>query len=71
MGIFIRVKVDPHRCSGEKDCGKCMKTCPVGVFAAQDNLVTIDKENEDECTLCNLCLNNCLPGALKIDKLYD
>ncbi len=71
MGMFIKVEVDTDKCRGEKDCGKCMKMCPVGVFAAQDDLVITDKENEDECTLCNLCLDNCPPGALKIDKLYE
>ncbi len=71
MGMFIKVKVDPDKCPGEKECGKCMEICPVGVFTAQDNLIITDKENEDECTLCSLCLDNCLPGALEIDKLYE
>jgi NAD-dependent dihydropyrimidine dehydrogenase PreA subunit len=34
-------------------------------------LPTIDGENEDECTLCNLCIDDCKPNCILITKEYE
>jgi NAD-dependent dihydropyrimidine dehydrogenase PreA subunit len=29
------------------------------------------EENQDECTLCDLCLQECTPDAVVLRKLYE
>ena len=71
MGIFIRVDVDQKKCLGPEKSGKCVRICPVNIFEAKDGRVAVREENEDECTLCNLCLDQCEASAISIKKLYD
>ena len=71
MGIFINLDIDPEQCLGISSCGKCLKVCPVKIFDhGAEHPVSI-AENEDECTLCDLCLNVCDPDAIKVCKLYE
>ena len=68
-GIFIRVEVSEERCVGIAACGKCLPACPVNIFVAQGNRVGV--QEEDECTLCDLCLQASRPyEAIRIVKLY-
>jgi NAD-dependent dihydropyrimidine dehydrogenase PreA subunit len=71
MGIFIYVEISEERCVGISQCGRCVEVCPVNVFeSGGQRPVTLD-ENEDECTLCGLCLEACEPKAILIRKLYE
>jgi NAD-dependent dihydropyrimidine dehydrogenase PreA subunit len=71
MSEFIRVEIDFSKCVGIEACGRCVKVCPVNVFDKRGGEPVIMKENEDECTLCDLCNQACDPGAVTIYKLYD
>ena len=71
MGIFVKVEVDKSKCSGCEECGKCVRVCPVSIFAPQEDLPSVIEDNEDECTLCEMCLHECIPGAIVIRKLYE
>lgn len=71
MGTFIQVRIDGSRCSGVKRSGHCIDICPVNIFEARGDQVVINQQNEDECTLCGLCLQKCEPQAIEIRKLYD
>jgi NAD-dependent dihydropyrimidine dehydrogenase PreA subunit len=71
MTEFIEVEIDQSTCSGIKACGECVKVCPVNVFDKGDEEPVVVKENEDECTLCNLCRQACSPNAITIHKLYE
>jgi NAD-dependent dihydropyrimidine dehydrogenase PreA subunit len=71
MGIFIKVKIDQEKCLGIKRSGHCVNICPVNIFEAMEDRVIINEENEDECTLCGLCLQKCEPGAIFIEKRYE
>jgi len=71
MGEFIQVKVDFTKCIGIKECGKCVQVCPVGIFGKKEDTPEIIEPNEDECTLCGLCLDACKPVAVSIIKLYE
>jgi NAD-dependent dihydropyrimidine dehydrogenase PreA subunit len=71
MGIFINLEIDLERCVGISRCGKCLKICPVRIFGAGDGYPVSLTENEDECTLCNLCLDVCEPNAIKVCRLYE
>ena len=71
MGLFVSLKIDVERCIGVSRCGKCLKVCPVKIFAIGDEHPVSIAENEDECTLCDLCLEVCKPDAIRICKLYQ
>ena len=71
MSEFIRVEIDMDRCIGINECGKCVRVCPVNIFEAEGEKPAIVEQNQDECTLCNLCLEECTPDAVVIVKLYE
>ena len=70
MGMFIILRVDQTLCLGGTDCARCVDVCPVDVFTVENGALRVDTKNEDECTLCELCLQGCPQGALKLMKLY-
>ena len=71
MGIFIKVRIDDKKCLGPEKSGECVRICPVNIFETRQKRVVVREENEDECILCNLCLDKCLPCAISIEKLYE
>lgn len=71
MGIFIRVEIDDKKCLGPEKCGECVRICPVNIFEVKSGNIAVKEENEDECILCNLCLDKCKPSAISIKKLYE
>jgi NAD-dependent dihydropyrimidine dehydrogenase PreA subunit len=71
MSEFIRVAIAEDRCTGISACGRCVQVCPVNIFAAEGDRPRIVEENQDECTLCDLCLEECRPDAVVLRKLYE
>lgn len=81
MGMFIALKIDEPRCKASKGCRHCVDVCPVDIFQTGEvgslvnavlvNAVLVNAENEDECTLCELCLQACPHQAIEIVKLYE
>jgi NAD-dependent dihydropyrimidine dehydrogenase PreA subunit len=71
MSEFIRIDIDFDRCLGIEQCGQCIKVCPVGIFTSNDDYPKRVEAHEDECTLCNLCLQGCGVDAIRIHKLYE
>jgi NAD-dependent dihydropyrimidine dehydrogenase PreA subunit len=70
-GTFIAVEVD-HSVSGDVELArKLAEACPVDIYAAGDDGVSIVEENLDECVLCGLCLDASPPGTVRVIKLYD
>lgn len=69
MGLFIRVAVDADRVSPA--LARALVTlCPVDIFALDGERLGVRPDEEDECTLCELCLKAAPPGAIAIHKLY-
>lgn len=69
-GIFIRVKVSEARCVGIAACGRCLPACPVNIFVPRGDRIGV--QEEDECILCDLCLQACRPyEAIRIVRLYE
>ncbi|OGL39578.1 MAG: hypothetical protein A3C43_10870 [Candidatus Schekmanbacteria bacterium RIFCSPHIGHO2_02_FULL_38_11] len=66
----MNIKINQKTCRGFKDCGECVKICPVNIFDKKDNTIISVEANEDECTLCNLCLEKCPVDAIEIVRLY-
>ncbi|MFW6138927.1 MAG: 4Fe-4S dicluster domain-containing protein [Spirochaetota bacterium] len=71
MGVFIRIEIDRKTCTGTEHCGECIRVCPVNIFVKKGGMPVVEEENEDECTLCDLCLEACRPRAVTIQKLYE
>ena len=71
MGLFITVSIEKNTCLGLDACGNCIGKCPVNIFAKGEALPTIDGKNEDECTLCHLCIDVCEPDCILIKKEYE
>ena len=71
MSEFICVEINTEKCTGIEACGRCVRVCPVNIMAINGNIPVVDKKNEDECTLCNLCLEQCDADAIVIHKIYE
>ena len=69
MGVFIRVAVDESRV-GPALAQTLVGLCPVDIFALAGERLTVRPDEEDECTLCELCLKAAPSGAIVIHKLY-
>jgi NAD-dependent dihydropyrimidine dehydrogenase PreA subunit len=72
MGTFIRVETLGDLLDTKKT-GQLVSICPVEIFAqnSDDTDLIIRPEREDECTLCELCLDVAPAGSLIIHKLYS
>jgi len=71
MSEFIRVEIHMEQCVGITECGLCVRVCPVNIFEDEEGRPLIVEQNQDECTLCDLCLAECKPNAIVIHKLYE
>lgn len=72
-GTFIGIEVDDAAGADTKVAAKLEEVCPVSIYAAGENGVSIVEKNVDECVLCRLCLDDKdIPsGSVKVLKLYD
>ena len=55
-------------CKGNKH-GDCVEVCPQKIFAIDDG--TISTQNTLDCSLCEICVKSCEPGAITIDTKRD
>ena len=70
--MFIRVEVDPLAAADRELAKKLVEVCPVNIFDLDDaGKAVVVAENEDECVLCDLCVQAAPPGRVRIVKLYE
>ena len=70
--MFIRVEVDPAAAGDRELAKKLVEVCPVNIFDLDaEGRVIVVAENEDECVLCDLCVQAAPPGQVRIVKLYE
>ena len=69
MGTFIQITLDASRLDAAA-AQQLVSICPVDIFALQAGQAVVRPDEEDECTLCELCLRVAPAGALQIRKLY-
>lgn len=70
-GIFVNLQVDVSVCAGQPFCRECVSCCPVDIFTRPEGgTAQIVAQNEDECLLCQLCVDRCPVDAVSLVKLY-
>jgi NAD-dependent dihydropyrimidine dehydrogenase PreA subunit len=69
MGIFIQISVNQDRLSPDI-ARQLVRVCPVDIYALDGDNLVVRADQEDECTLCELCLQTAPAGALAILKTY-
>ena len=70
-GMFIDVQVDRSAAADPALARKLAEVCPVGIFDAKGDRLTMVEANLDECVLCDLCVAAAPKGAVKIVRLYE
>ena len=72
MPMFVHLEVDPDAAADRALAKKLVEVCPVNIFAqdAQGKAVVVE-ENEDECVLCDLCVQAAPEGKVRVVKLYE
>ncbi|MCH8066875.1 MAG: ferredoxin [Chloroflexi bacterium] len=51
---------------------KLVEVCPVNIFEQDaDGTCVVVEENEDECVLCDLCVQAAPEGQVRVIKLYE
>jgi ferredoxin len=69
MGTFIRVEINEELCAPDRGA-RLVELCPVNIFSQVGGRIVADPGNEDECTLCELCLQVYPKGAVIVRRLY-
>ena len=72
MPMFVHLEIDPDAAADAELAKKLIEVCPVNIFALDAaGKATIVEENEDECVLCDLCVEAAPPGKVRVIKLYE
>jgi len=72
MPMFVHVEIDADAAADRELARKLVDVCPVNIFALDaDGKAVIVEENEDECVLCDLCVQAAAPGKVRVIKLYE
>ncbi len=70
--MFIRLEVDPRAAADRDLAKKLVEVCPVNIYDLDDEgKARIVEENEDECVLCDLCVQAAPPGQVRVGKRYE
>jgi DNA-directed RNA polymerase subunit D len=60
------VSVDKSKCD---KCGACVEVCPKDILVLEGD--SISTQNVLDCSLCEICVKECEPGAITIDSKKD
>jgi NAD-dependent dihydropyrimidine dehydrogenase PreA subunit len=70
--MFIRVEVDAEAAADRELAKKLVEVCPVNIFDVDaEGKAVVVQENEDECVLCDLCVQAAPAGRVRVVKLYE
>ena len=72
MPMFVHVEIDPAAAEDRELAQKLVEVCPVNIFALDgEGKAIVVEENEDECVLCDLCVQAATEGKVRVIKLYE
>ena len=72
MPMFVHVEIDEGVAGDPELAKKLVEVCPVNIFElAPDGRARVVEENEDECVLCDLCVQAAPEGKVRVVKLYE
>ena len=72
MPMFVHVEVDAEAAADTDLAAKLVEVCPVNIFEQDgDGKCVVVEENEDECVLCDLCIEAAPEGRVRVIKLYE
>jgi NAD-dependent dihydropyrimidine dehydrogenase PreA subunit len=72
MPMFVHVEVDAEVAADKELAKKLVEVCPVNIFElGPDGSARVVEENEDECVLCDLCVQAAPDGRVRVLKLYE
>ena len=72
MPMFVHLEVDRAAAADTELAKKLVEVCPVNIFEQDaDGTCVVVEENEDECVLCDLCVQAAPEGQVRVIKLYE
>ncbi|MEX1254248.1 MAG: ferredoxin family protein [Dehalococcoidia bacterium] len=72
MPMFVHVEIDDDVAGDSELAKKLVEVCPVNIFElGTDGRARIVEENEDECVLCDLCIQAAPESEVRVIKLYE
>ena len=72
MPMFVHLEIDPDAAADTELAKKLVEVCPGNSFEqAADGTCVVVEENEDECVLCDLCVQAAPEGQVRVIKLYE
>ena len=72
MPMFVHVEIDDDAAADAALAKQLVEVCPVNIFALDaSGKAVIVEENEDECVLCDLCVQAAPAGKVRVIKLYE
>ena len=72
MPMFVHVEVDADAAADTDLAKQLVEVCPVNIFEQDDaGKCVVVEENEDECVLCDLCVQAAPEGKVRVVKLYE
>ncbi len=70
--MFVRLEIDPEAAADRELAKKLVEVCPVNIFDLDaEGKARVVEENEDECVLCDLCVQAAPPGRVRVVKLHE
>jgi ferredoxin-like protein FixX len=70
-GMFIDIKISNKVKKDGELSKQVIESCPVDIFAIENEEIEVNMEYVDECTLCNLCINVTNKEDIQIIKIYN
>ncbi len=72
MPMFVHLEVDADVAADKDLAAKLVEVCPVNIFEQDTGgKCVVVEENEDECVLCDLCVQAAPEGKVRVIKLYE
>ncbi len=72
MPMFVHLEIDPAAAADTELAKKLVEVCPVNIFEQDPaGKCIVVEENEDECVLCDLCVQAAPSGQVRVVKLYE